>query len=217
MKKTTTRKKGAPPEEKKAVIPYETTDQEHKAIKALGELARSRPPAPTIKVTEKPTGGTKIESNHPDQITGLGLLFHSFATTSPAFLNCILDQIGNAVSIGPKFDQNAINFALAVIDGIQPKDQLETMLATQMAAIHMATITFVRRLNHVETIDQQDSAERALNKLARTFTTQMEALKKYRTGGEQKVTVHHVTVNEGGQAIVGTVERSKDQGEGGHT
>jgi len=49
------------------------------------------------------------------------------------------------------------------------------------------------------------SAERAFNKLARTFAAQVEALKRYRTGGEQKVTVEHVTVNEGGQAIVGNV------------
>ena len=33
----------------------------------------------------------------------------------------------------------------------------------------------------------------------------MDALKRYRTGGEQKVTVQHVTVTEGGQAIVGNV------------
>ena len=33
---------------------------------------------------------------------------------------------------------------------------------------------------------QQDAAERALNKLARTFATQLEALKRYRTGGMQK-------------------------------
>jgi hypothetical protein len=33
-----------------------------------------------------------------------------------------------------------------------------------------------------------------------------------RTGGQQKVTVEHVTVNEGGQAIVGSVT----QGEGHH-
>ena len=33
----------------------------------------------------------------------------------------------------------------------------------------------------------------------------MEALKRYRTGGEQKVTVQHVSVSEGGQAIVGNV------------
>ena len=66
-------------------------------------------------------------------------------------------------------------------------------------------MTFGRRLNNVENILQQDSAERAFNKLARTFAVQMEALKRYRTGGEQKVTVHHVTVNEGGQAIIGAV------------
>jgi hypothetical protein len=34
-------------------------------------------------------------------------------------------------------------------------------------------------------IPQQDSAERAFNKLARTFAAQLEALKRYRGGGEQ--------------------------------
>ncbi len=66
-------------------------------------------------------------------------------------------------------------------------------------------MTFARRLAHVDNILQQDSAERAFNKLARTFAVQVEALKRYRTGGEQKVTVQHVTVNEGGRAIVGSV------------
>jgi hypothetical protein len=33
----------------------------------------------------------------------------------------------------------------------------------------------------------------------------MEALKRYPTGGQQKVLVEHVTVNERGQAIVGNV------------
>ena len=33
----------------------------------------------------------------------------------------------------------------------------------------------------------------------------MEALKRYRNAGEQTVRVEHVTVNEGGQAIVGNV------------
>ena len=39
-----------------------------------------------------------------------------------------------------------------------------------------------------------------------TFAAQVEALKRYRSKGEQKVVVEHVTVNEGGQAIVGNVE-----------
>ena len=66
-------------------------------------------------------------------------------------------------------------------------------------------MAFARRLANVETIPQQDSAERALNKLARTFTTQIEALKRYRSTGQQKVTVEHVTVQAGGQAILGNV------------
>jgi len=82
------------------------------------------------------------------------------------------------------------------------------MLAAQMAVVHVAVMRFARRLDRVETIVQQDSTERALNKLARTFTTRIEALKRYRTGGEQKVTVQHVSVGEGGQAIVGNVTQA---------
>ena len=48
---------------------------------------------------------------------------------------------------------------LAVVKGIEPRDQIEAMLAAQMAAVHNATMTFARRLAHVELIPQQDSAE----------------------------------------------------------
>ncbi len=82
------------------------------------------------------------------------------------------------------------------------------MLAAQMAAVHNATMTFARRLAHVENIPQQDAAERAFNKLARTFTAQVEALKNYRSKGEQRMVVQHVNVAEGGQAIVGNVNAS---------
>ena len=39
------------------------------------------------------------------------------------------------------------------------------MLAAQMAAVHLATMTFARRLAHVDNIPQQDSASNAFNKL----------------------------------------------------
>jgi hypothetical protein len=110
-----------------------------------------------------------------------------------------------AGSLGKTVDEDGLNFMLSVVKGIEPRDQVEAMLAAQMAATHNATMTFARRLNHVENIPQQDSAERAFNKLARTFAAQLEALKRYRSDGEQTVRVEHVTVNEGGQAIVGNV------------
>jgi hypothetical protein len=113
-------------------------------------------------------------------------------------------QLVNA-SQGKGPADNAVDFMISVIRGIEPRDQIETMLAAQMAAVHSAMMTFARRLAHVDNIQQQDSAERAFNKLARTFAAQVEALKNYRSKGEQRMVVQHVNVAEGGQAIVGNV------------
>ena len=124
------------------------------------------------------------------------------------FMIGLVGQISNAGSDGRERDPVGVNFRLSVIKGIQPRDQIEAMLASQMAAVHMASMTLARRLAHVEDIRQQDSAQRALTNLTRTFAAQMEALKRYRTGGEQKITVQHVTVSDGGQAIVGNVTHS---------
>ena len=99
----------------------------------------------------------------------------------------------------------------SLVRGFNPRDETEALLAAQMAAIHNATMAAARLLRHVETITQQDSASNMLNKLARTFASQVEALKKYRSSGEQTIKVQHVTVNDGGKAIVGNV----NQGGGG--
>jgi hypothetical protein len=48
---------------------------------------------------------------------------------------------------------------------------------------------------------QEESAKRAFNKLTRTFTDPVEALKDYRLKGEQRMTVQHVHAAEGGQVI----------------
>jgi hypothetical protein len=132
-------------------------------------------------------------------------IMKALGTAEIDFLIGLLGQISNAGSRGRELDPVGVNFMLAVIKGIQPRDQVEAMLASQMAAVHMACMTLARRLAHVEDIRQQDSAERAFTKLTRTFAAQMEALKRYRTGGEQKITVQRVTVSDGGQAIVGNV------------
>jgi hypothetical protein len=132
----------------------------------------------------------------------------ALGTAGLDFVKGFINQLANAGSQGRQIDEDDLNFMLSIVKGIQPRDQLEAMLAAQMAAVHVATMTSARRLAHVENIPQQDSAERTFNKLARTFAAQMEALKRYRTSGEQKVTVQHVSVSEGGQAIVGNVTQA---------
>ena len=43
------------------------------------------------------------------------------------------------------------------------------------------------------------------NKLSRTYATLVEALNRHRGKGQQKVTVEHVHVHAGGQAVVGVI------------
>ena len=71
--------------------------------------------------------------------------------------------------------------------------------------------TALRRLKDSENVAQQDSNGNLAVKLLRTFTAQVEALQRYRGKGQQKVTVEHVNVNAGGQAIVGTVHRGRNE------
>ena len=126
------------------------------------------------------------------------------------FLGPLYYQLARIAFQGGAISQDDLGFMCSVVTGIKPRDRLEYMLAAQMAAVHLATMTSARRLGRAIDIAQQDSAERAFNKLARTFATQMEAFTRYRTGGEQKV-VQHVSVSDGGQAIVGNVTQAPRQ------
>ena len=98
-----------------------------------------------------------------------------------------------------------VNGALAALHGIAPRDEAEALLAAQMVAVHSAAMRCLRHLKGSENIPQQDSNGKLAVKLLRTFTAQMEALQRYRGKGEQKMTVEHVHVHAGGQAIVGEV------------
>jgi hypothetical protein len=104
--------------------------------------------------------------------------------------------------------------AVAGLIGIGPKDELEGMIAAQLIAAHNAAMECYRRA----TIDDQTFEGRRenlsqANKLSRSYAVLLDALNRHRGKGQQKVTVEHVHVHEGGQAIVGHVETP---GEGGH-
>ena len=91
--------------------------------------------------------------------------------------------------------------------GIGPRDELEGMLAGQMVALHNASMECLRRaMLGEQTFEGRRENLNQANKLSRTYATLLEALNRHRGKGQQKVTVEHVHVHSGGQAIVGTVE-----------
>jgi hypothetical protein len=179
---------------------YQPTAREQNALSRQIQRSESEVPMPPLKFENI---GKRLEVflQHDNGVIGCSLLREALGSTSDEFVNALILQLENARS---RQDPD-LNFALSVIKSIKPNDQLETMLAAQMAVTHMATMRFASRLAGADNVEQFESAERAYNKFARTYVAQMEALKRYRTGGEQKVTVQHVSVNDGGQAIVGDV------------
>ena len=97
---------------------------------------------------------------------------------------------------------------VAALMGIAPKDELEGMMAAQLVAAHNAAMECYRRaMLGEQTFEGRREALNQANKLSRTWATLLEALNRHRGKGQQKVTVEHVHVHAGGQAVVGMVER----------
>jgi hypothetical protein len=121
----------------------------------------------------------------------------------------LVNQALNALWLNPNQEvqeQQRSGMAAALV-GIGPKDELEGMMATQLIAAHSAAMECYRRaMLKEQTFEGRRENLNQANKLSRTYATLLEALNRHRGKGQQKVTVEHVHVHAGGQAVVGLVE-----------
>jgi hypothetical protein len=132
----------------------------------------------------------------------------------PGLLALLLTQVSSCVW---KMDaEQALNTTVAAVAGIGPRDQLEAFLAVQMVGVHNTALELLRRaLIPDQTVEGVTLGVQRATQLLRTFTTQVETLVRYRGGGRQTVTVEHVHVNAGGQAVVGAVQHHPGHAGGG--
>lgn len=101
-----------------------------------------------------------------------------------------------------------VSAVVAALIGIGPKDELEGMMAAQLLAAHNAAMECYRRaMIREQTFEGRRENLNQANKLSRTWATMLEALNRHRGKGQQKVTVEHVHVHAGGQAVVGMIDR----------
>jgi hypothetical protein len=136
------------------------------------------------------------------------LLMKAVGTDDSDFLHGTVIQLSYLCLRDGVVDRTQLDFMLSIVMGIKPRDQIEAMLATQMAAVQALMLKFSSELAEAPTPQQVDNLGGMITKLARTFTTQMDTLQRHRSAGEQKVTVQNVSVSEGGQAIVGNVTQT---------
>jgi hypothetical protein len=110
----------------------------------------------------------------------------------PWMAEALMNQAANCVGGGPA---QAPNVAVASIQSIRPRDGVEAMLAVQMTATHAAALQMLHRaVREQPSFEIYDSLVNRATKLLRTYTMQVEALKRYRSAGEQRVVVQHVNV-----------------------
>ncbi|MFN7755713.1 MAG: hypothetical protein ACK5O9_07745 [Holosporales bacterium] len=176
-----------------------------KDVELLLKQLSGKKPLP-IFTTKEGDGGKviSINLNGNDQEDFL----KNFGTTNTAFGLKVMGDISSIMDIGctsPQKREESLNAGMAIMAGIAPKDEAEGMLAAQMAATSHMAMRMLHKTAMTSHLDAQQWFGNFAIKLLRTYTTQMETLQRYRGKGEQKVTVEHVHVHAGGQAVVGVV------------
>ena len=210
---TSTRKTAARTEDK-PTAPYQPTPAEIAAVTEQNARRRARAKAPRVKFKGMLNAKAQIEPDHPDLVVWQAALEQTFGTISHDATNLLLSSVLGVIWRDPNgLDEEAVNSILGLLYGIKPGDEIEAMLAAQMVGLHNASMECYAP-RHDRRADLRGpvrtSARRTSSRAP--IATPLEALNRHRGKGQQKVTVEHVHVHQGGQAIVGNVTH---QGGGG--
>jgi len=118
-----------------------------------------------------------------------------------AVLNALVkgkDDLEKGTAIG--------NQVLSVMAALNPRDGFEGLLVAQMLLTHTQAINCLRAAdNNISFAEIYFSLQNQAIKLMRLYSQQLEALNKHRNKGKQKMTIKHVHINQGAQAIIGDI------------
>jgi hypothetical protein len=142
----------------------------------------------------------------PTRLTEKGqLLMKELGINDTDLLVGLLQQIYGASRKGAEVDHMDADFTLAFVKGGKPRDPIDSALETQMSVTHQQFMRIANRLNNAKTEFEFKLYEPIFTRLARTYVSQVDALKRYRSKDQPGLTVQTVSVQDGGQAIVGHV------------
>jgi len=136
-------------------------------------------------------------------------LKEALGTSSSDFVNASLAQLTEAARLpGSGICAVAMNAALAVIEGQRPNDEVEAMLAMQMACAHGATMMLLGRFGGGGGGDRRVQAlAHATARLMNASANAAEALRRHKNGSSQYMRIEHVHVGDGAQAAIGNFQR----------
>ena len=155
-----------------------------------------------------------MSNPHSDHAGWAARLRDALGTCSDAFVSSEMGRIAKFLQTPNGIETRDIDAFFAVLDGAKAENEIQAMLAIQMAANRILAMKSARTLFTCKEIPQQDSNALTLSRLHRNFALQAETLSKLQRGGKHKVVVEHVHVYPGGQAIVGNVTTPTPEGTG---
>ena len=178
---------------------------------AAGAVERSICAIPTSSQGVETTASPKAISDAVKHAVE-DFLKRTFGTQDEELQNRFLMQVANIVPDFMIRKDKTCDHVAAALRGVGPRDSLEGMLGVQMVAVHTIALELLRRaaLSGQTDLGVEVYVNRSA-KLLRIFTDLAEALSRYRGKFEQKMTVEHVHVYQGGQAIVGQVSQNNNQ------
>lgn len=137
------------------------------------------------------------------------VLCEIFGVADPSLAVRLLSQLINVIQPDPRkpIDPASIDQLLTLIEGIRPSDTLEAMTATMLIGAQHAALDCLRRASHPDQTPVGRQSYMALSlKAMRTFALLLDALNHGRGKGvTQHIIVEHLSVEPGGQAVVGSV------------
>ncbi len=162
----------------------------------------------TKKTAADGNKATTVVANDPENLKGA--LKNIGGSKSDHWNNLLANQAIQTLWIkhsDTETRDRQLSATVAALVGIGPKDELEGMMAAQLIAAHNAMMECYRRaMIGEQTFEGRRENLSQANKLSRTYAALLDALNRHRGKGQQKVTVEHVHVHSGGQAVVGMVE-----------
>jgi hypothetical protein len=174
-----------------------------------GARSRSAPP----RVLKPSRGNDQVRAPTPDVEGHRAALRGVFGTLSEEYSQTMFGKLVAALRPNPfeQLDEATLNAAIALVASMEPKTELEALLAVEIAAIGFAGHKFLRQSqHHLDEIFIGVYGNYAL-KLLRLQLDMIHALDRHRRGNKQTVEVRHVHIHSGAQGVVGIVNAAGER------
>jgi hypothetical protein len=145
----------------------------------------------------------------------------SLGVSDPEVAAVLVNQVKQLQAVMSLGDGvGGLSIAMGLMFEMKSENLGQALLAVQMNGVHHAALLYMKRAAVVAqrnlNSEAPDTNMLMAMRLMSLFHEQLEVMAKLKgKTGQQKVTVEHVHVHQGGQAIVGAVTAARTEGTGG--